>query len=240
LAIIPAVRTTLYKEVTNQIIDLVKREEWISGDRIPGELELAKTFQVSRNCIREALKSLAHAGVLESKPGLGTFLSPEAKRNIHTMELGQFMRDDHSFRELLEVRMMIEPQLIQLVAERATDEEIEGISLTIEQTGKAVRENRYSMQVGLSFHMALVKIINNRILSRIFNSIADELTVQRGILMLSHPDANYLLRELKEHEDMYLCIKNRDGAKARQLMDNHLRTAMNVLLEAQIKGSKDI
>lgn len=238
MAITPAIRTTLYKEVMNQIVDLVNREEWVAGEKIPGELELARTFQVSRNCIREALKSLSHVGVLESKPGLGTFLSPDAKRNVHTMELGQFLRDDNSFRELLEVRMMIEPQLVQVVAERATEEEIAELGQTVARTSKAVQENRYSMQVGLSFHMALVRIMKNRILTRIFNSISDELAVQRGILMLSHPDEHDLQRELQEHVDMFECIKNRDGAKARDIMDYHLRTAMQILMKAQIRGSE--
>lgn len=237
MAIKPAIRTTLYKEVMNQLIDLIKREEWVAGDRIPGELELARTFQVSRNCIREALKSLAHVGVLESKPGLGTFLSQDAKRNVHTMELGNFMRDDNSLRELMEVRLMIEPQLVQVVAERATEEELEELRKTVERTVKLVHENQYSMKVGLSFHMALVHITKNRILTRLFNSISDELTVQRGLLLLSHPDANYLLRELQEHEDIYNCIKNRDGAKARDIMEQHLRTALDILTKAQLRGS---
>ncbi len=238
MAIKPAIRTTLYKEVMSQMVDLVKREEWIAGDKIPGELELARTFQVSRNCIREALKSLAHIGVLESKPGLGTYLSQDARRNIHTMELGQFMRDENSFRELLEVRMMIEPQMVQMVAERATEEELEEIRKTVERTGAAVQQNSYSLQVGLEFHMSLVHIMKNRILTRIFNSISDELTVQRGILMLSHPDEHDWLRELKEHEEIYKCIKNKDGAKARDIMEMHLRTAMQILLKAQIRGAE--
>ncbi|MBP2665452.1 MAG: FadR family transcriptional regulator [Firmicutes bacterium] len=238
MAIKPAVRTTLYKEVMNQLVDLVKREEWVAGDKIPGELELARTFQVSRNCIREALKSLAHVGVLESKPGLGTFLSQDAKRNIHTMELGNFMRDDNSLRELMEVRLMIEPQLVQVVAERATEQELEELRMTVERTVKAVHDNQYSMQVGLAFHMGLVHITKNRILTRIFNSISEELTVQRGLLLLSHPDAHYLLQELQEHEDIYNCLKNRDGAKAREIMELHLRKAVDILTKAQIRRSE--
>ena len=148
------------------------------------------------------------------------------------------MRDENSFRELLEVRMMIEPQMVQMVAERATEEELEEIRKTVERTGAAVQQNSYSLQVGLEFHMSLVRIMKNRILTRIFNSISDELTVQRGILMLSHPDEHDWLRELKEHEEIYKCIKNKDGAKARDIMEMHLRTAMQILLKAQIRGAE--
>ena len=75
----PATRTTLYKEVINQMIELIKTEEWKQGERIPGEIDLARRFEVSRNCVREALKALGHAGVVESKAGLGTFLAGVAK-----------------------------------------------------------------------------------------------------------------------------------------------------------------
>lgn len=229
----PATRTVLYKEVISQILEMIKTEEWKQGDRIPGEIELAKKFEVSRNCVREALKALGHAAVLESKPGLGTFLAKDALRSIHTMELGHFVRDDTSLTELLEARLIIEPQLVRIAAERATDEDTARLEAAVKRATQAVKTNTYSVQIGLEFHMIVAQIAQNRVLMRLFHSIADELRLQRGILILSHMSKEDLLRELREHEEILACIKRRDGAKAGELLAKHLRTAMRILTAAR-------
>jgi GntR family transcriptional repressor for pyruvate dehydrogenase complex len=223
----------LYKEVISQILEMIKAEEWKQGDRIPGEIELAGKFEVSRNCVREALKALGHAGILESKPGLGTFLAKDALRSIQTKELGQFLRDDTPLTELLEARLIIEPQLARIVAERATEADIARLEAAVKRAMHAVKTNTYSVQIGLEFHTILTQIANNRLIMRLFNSIADELRVQRGVLILSHMSKEDLLRELKEHGEILACIKRRDGAQAGELLETHLRTAMRILTEAR-------
>jgi GntR family transcriptional repressor for pyruvate dehydrogenase complex len=229
----PATRTVLYKEVISQILEIIKAEEWKQGDRIPGEIELAGKFEVSRNCVREALKALGHAGILESKPGLGTFLAKDALRSIQTKELGQFLRDDTPLTELLEARLIIEPQLARIVAERATEADIARLEAAVKRAMHAVKTNTYSVQIGLEFHTILTQIANNRLIMRLFNSIADELRVQRGVLILSHMSKEDLLRELREHGEILACIKRRDGAQAGELIETHLRTAMRILTEAR-------
>jgi len=229
----PATRTVLYKEVISQILEMIKSEEWKQGDRIPGEIDLAGKFEVSRNCVREALKALGHAGILESKPGLGTFLAKDALRSIQTKELGQFLRDDTPLMELLEARLIIEPQLAKIVAERATEADIARLEAAVKRATHAVKTNTYSVQIGLEFHTIVAQIANNRLIMRLFNSIADELRVQRGVLILSHMSKEDLLRELREHGEILACIKRRDGAQAGELLAAHLRTAMRILTEAR-------
>ena len=229
----PAMRTTLYKEIIGQILDMIKQGEWKQGGRIPGEIELAKKFEVSRNCVREALKALGHAAVLESKPGLGTFLAKDALRSIQTKEMGQFLRDDTSLAELLEARLIIEPQLVQIAAERATEGDIAQLEAAVKRAVRAVKTNTYSVQIGLEFHMLVAQIAGNRVILRLFNSIADELRVQRGVLILSHMNKEDLLRELREHGEILACIKQRDGVRAGELLTAHLRTATRILTEAR-------
>jgi GntR family transcriptional repressor for pyruvate dehydrogenase complex len=231
----PATRTTLYKEVISQIVEMIKGGQWKPEDRLPGELELARRFEVGRNCVREALKALGHAGILESKPGLGTFLSRDALRNIHSMELGQFVRDDTSFTELLEARLIIEPPLVRMVAERASAADIARLETAHKRAFRAVKAGTYTVALGLEFHMALVEIAQNRVLMRLFQSIADELRMQRGVLILSHMSKEDLLRELKEHEEILDRIKRRDGDGAAELLTTHLRTAVRILSEARSK-----
>jgi GntR family transcriptional repressor for pyruvate dehydrogenase complex len=235
----PATRTTLYKEVISQIVEMIKEGQWKPADRLPGELELARRFEVSRNCIREALKALGHAGILESKPGLGTFLSRDALRNIHSMELGQVVRDDTSFTELIEARLIIEPPLVRLAAERASAADVGRLEMAHRRAVRAVKAGTYSVGLGLEFHMVLVEIARNRVLMRLFQSIADELRMQRGVLILSHMSREDLLRELGEHEEILDRIKRRDGSGASALVETHLRTAARILAEARTRKDQE-
>lgn len=71
-------------------------------------MELAEKFQVGRNCIREATKSLAVSGILEARPGQGTFVSPVALRKIMAYELFDYMNEERAWIELMQVRAALE------------------------------------------------------------------------------------------------------------------------------------
>jgi len=228
----PAKRTSLYKDVINQIVEMIKTEKWSQGERIPGEIELARQFQVGRNCVREALKALAHSEILEARPGLGTFLAEDAARKVHTMELGRTLRDKNYLIELMQARMIVEPQLAEWAANHASDRDLSSIERAVNRAADAIRTNTYSLHVGFEFHMAIVEIMKNRVLLSFYESIADEMKLQRGVLILSHLSQEDLLRELREHEAIFEHIKNRNGAGAKRLMKKHLVTAIDILAKS--------
>ena len=80
--IIPVQKNRVFETVYEQMVDLIESGVWKEGDRIPGEIELANEFNVSRNTLRTAIKVLHTSEILESKPGLGTFVANDAiKKN---------------------------------------------------------------------------------------------------------------------------------------------------------------
>ena len=78
----PIKKNRVYEGVAQQIKEQIEKGIWKEGERIQSELELAKTFQVSRGSIREAIKSLQMAGLLEAHSGQGTFVSANACEKI--------------------------------------------------------------------------------------------------------------------------------------------------------------
>lgn len=235
----PATRTTLYEEVAKQILNVVKRGEWKPGEKIPGEVELSKSFQVSRNCMREALKALELSGIIKSKPGRGTFLREDALRNIGKLELLWVLREDNSLEELMEIRISIESHLTYLAAEHATKEDIEKLKKSLEKVKDSVESKSYSMDIGIEFHMLISEISNNRILIKFLNSIRDELLVQRGALIFEHLSEEELLREFEEHEKIFEYIKNHQPQKAREAMYKHLNNVLEILKRESDKEDND-
>lgn len=225
----PAKRRTLSQDVIAQLIELIRTEKWKAGEKIPGELELAAGFMLSRNSVREALKALVHSGILESKAGQGTFVTAGALRNLHSMELAEMMRDESSFVELLESRLIIEPQLAYIAAQKASPEEVEALAQAVKRTEAAYLSNTYSLEIGFEFHRIIAAIANNRFLMKYIDSIKDELKLQRGMLLLSHMSGEDLKRELDEHRNVFELIREHEAEQAREAMHQHLETALNIL-----------
>jgi len=225
----PAKRRTLSQDVIMQLLEMIRSEKWKAGEKIPGELELAAGFVLSRNSVREALKALVHSGILESKAGQGTFVTVSALRNIHSMELAEMMRDESSFIELLESRLIIEPQLAYIAAQKATQEELGQLSVAVERTEAAYLSNTYSLEIGFEFHRIIAGIAKNRFLMKYIDSIKDELKLQRGMLLLSHMSGEDLQRELNEHRKVFELISTQQAELAREAMHQHLETALRIL-----------
>src|SRR5262245_61461910 len=109
---ISAFRTRSFADEAAKLI----RHMILSGHFAPGErlneLQLAGVLQISRSPIREALKALSSVGLVRMVPGRGAFV---ADYDLATV------------RHLIEVRLALECAAARLVAERATDEQIEAI-----------------------------------------------------------------------------------------------------------------
>src|SRR5687767_8081545 len=70
----PLTRGTLPQEIVSAIANLILKRVWKPGERIPSEKELAARFNVGRSTIREAIKSLVILGVIDARPGDGSFI----------------------------------------------------------------------------------------------------------------------------------------------------------------------
>ncbi|MCF8012272.1 MAG: FadR family transcriptional regulator [Clostridiales bacterium] len=225
----PANRRLLYEEIIKQIIDIIKNGQWKLGEQIPGEIQLAGDFQVSRNVIREALKSLELNDILSTKSGRGTYVSNNALRNIRKMELFSMLGENSSIEELMETRLVMEVELVYKATLRAKEADLEKLQEIIKKSKKAVVDGTYSEDMGMEFHLFIAQIARNRIMEKFLNSITDQLLVQRSILLLKHSDGNELLRELDEHEKIFNYIKEGLPEKAKEAMYLHLSKAEDIL-----------
>jgi|LSQX01.3.fsa_nt_gb GntR family transcriptional repressor for pyruvate dehydrogenase complex len=222
----PVVRSTLYESVLEQMLTSIERGYWEPGGRMPGESALASKFQVSRNSIREVMKSLAFFGIVEPRPGNGTFLSPNALRNIHNTELVKLISGRSSLIELMEVRLLIEAQAAYWASERATKE-------TIAELEAILREEKLlpepDVDLHARFHDTIVKLSGNKLLIQLYNSIRAEISIQRKKFK------EWPVEELRkfsiEHAQILDRIKNKDPKSARDLMQTHIMDSLWKILE---------
>ncbi|MBB6121266.1 FCD domain-containing protein [Nocardiopsis algeriensis] len=163
-------RTGLVDQVISQLRAQIDSGEWGIGDRIPTESELSDQLEVGRNTVREAVRALAHAGLLEIRQGAGTFVRA-------TSELGGALRrrlERSRMRENLEVRRALEVEAARLAAMRRTEEDMAGIDRAMGLREKAWRENDMAAFVEADFtlHRTVVHATHNPLLTDLYDDIA--------------------------------------------------------------------
>lgn len=215
----PANKSTLYENVLEQMLEAVKKGAWKPGEKIPGELALAEIFQVSRNCIREVLKALSIYNIVESRSGDGTYISANALRYLANNELVEHLSENVSIRELMEIRILLETQIVEWVIERATEEDLE----TLKEIVFSERDNKngtINPSSHSKFHEYLAEIARNSLAVKILASIREEINAQR--YRYTRLPLSSWQEMMTEHEAILNCILNRDVVKARESVQRHI------------------
>ena len=212
-------RIKLYEDVANHIADNIRAGLWTPGTRLPTEAELASHFDVSRSTVREAIKSLQIAGILHSRSGSGTYVCDSAPLVLHTKDLTSLMIDADSLHELVQARVILEPELAALAAKQADETDISALRQTI--SDMQAQEDRLSlMQLGYQFHQQLADSSHNRILAGFYHSAASQL---RAMRVLDSLTLEIYLDGIGDHLRILNAIEIHDPTLARIAMLQHLR-----------------
>jgi len=217
-------QTRLSDQVVEQIQDLIKRGELHLGDRLPPERELAQQFNVSRTVIREAVRSLAARDLLEVRRGSGAHVSlPDASTVAESM--GLILRLTSSadpFREVFEVRSLLEVEVAGLAAERATEVELADLEEQLAaMTHTADREA--AAEADVEFHAQLARATHNGLFLILLDSVSDIMLEvrRRSLAVPGNKD-----RAIHDHSLILERVRARDAAGARSAMATHLADGM--------------
>lgn len=229
----PVAKSSMYEDIVRQLIGCIKNRVWLPGEFLPTEMELAKTFDVSRNSIREALKSLAYSGIISAKAGHGTSVTPDALQKIENLELVNFISDEASLEDLMETRLIIETELARLAAMRATEEDKAALKRSLEnlkgqliqQEAENIAENPTDR--GIDFHMCVASIAKNSVLTKLMQSIQGELRYQRSYVSLQNARSFEVM--LRDHEKICDAVLRSDANAAAESMRQHLLNSLGII-----------
>ncbi|EEG77389.1 FadR/GntR family transcriptional regulator [Dethiobacter alkaliphilus] len=220
----PIKQKRVYEEVLEQIKNLVKQGVLKPGDRLISERELAEQLQVSRASIREAFSALDMMGILESKPGEGTFIRQEPLDSmIKPLALMMTLYQNNSL-EVLEIRAILEAGSAALAARRVTPEGLDKIKAALDEMEQDVLSGAIGELPDAAFHLAVVEAADNQVLLRLMNTVSDLIveTMRHSREKLFETPGNKL-KLLQQHKEIYRAIAERDSEEAREAMRAHLR-----------------
>ena len=215
------------KSIVDQIIsaltEAIIRGDYKAGSKLPSEFELMDELQVSRNSLREAMKTLAAMGIVEIKRGDGTYVCSQVNPSMFDRLVYSMIYDVSSSEELLELRQILDESTVQLAMTKATPEEIEQMQHSIHQMRRACNhQDVEQMKIwDLKFHMLMIESCKNvffiRILKSVYNIFEKSIEENVEAEVMESKAADY-------HQKMLDCVIHKDVAGAHQAVAESLST----------------
>ena len=218
MRITPVKKMNVSDAVVEQLLSLISRGELRPGSRLPTERELMIMFGVGRSSIREALRGLVLAGIVESSPKRGTIVrSPIGK------QLGGDIARTVMFwaiKELYELRAVIEGHAAYMAAQRATPEQIRTIESAHTAMVRKVRGGSLYFKENVRFHLGIAAASGNSALVYCLTSIIGSFRQTREQLdvLQSVPEV-----DIVDHKAILDAIKDHDSERSRVMMEAHMR-----------------
>ncbi len=207
--------TSVVEQTINFLTDAIIRRELKPGSKIPTEIELSEKLGVSRNTVREAIKTLIFMGVLEIRRPEGTFVrSGFTESLIDPMVYGIILNQDDSYDSLMELREMTEVGVMRLVMEKASDEEIEKLRVPLSALEAACRAEKPDLDTVFNadnaFHEAINELGGNQMVIKISNIVRMLTHAMRyeSVEVMIRKGETATLYEV--HEKIFEILKNRD------------------------------
>ncbi|MCU1687561.1 MAG: GntR family transcriptional regulator [Amycolatopsis sp.] len=200
-------RTGLVDQAIEQLRDAVRQGEWPIGQRIPTEPELAAQLGVGRNTVREAVRALAHSGLLEVRQGDGTYVRA-------TSEVSGAVRRlcGDELREVLQVRRTLEVEGARLAAAARTEGEMSSLTALLDERDAAERERRFDdfVRTDAEFHLTVVQCGHNTLLTELYRGLTEVVTASVAATSSEHPTYSGTI----EHRGLLHAIAQQDPAAA--------------------------
>ena len=215
----PVKSTRLYEEICDQIRTQLVHGKICPGDKLPAERDLATQFGVSRAAVREALRVLEVSGLIELRMGAkgGAFIleesAPLTQSFENMLELGRVPLSDFT-----EARILITEAVVQLVCERATEEDFSRLDQNVNQFATALERNEVGRDTKFitEFYDLLAAATGNQMLRYITHSIAQLLT---QVITATHATSPYNIAE--QRREVVAALRARDATQASALLAKH-------------------
>ncbi|MFT4305980.1 MAG: FCD domain-containing protein [Microbacterium sp.] len=212
---------TPVSEVARRLLDLFTSGDIAPGTRLPPERQLALTLGVGRSAVREALAALEILGIVDVRPGSGTYLRGAASELLpQTLRWGLLIGERNTA-ELLELRSGLEIYVARLAAGRAAASDVQRLADSLERM-RAAADLKAFARADLDFHHALAAAAGNA-------TLVDQLDVVRSLLQVyadrAVQDEAAARVALDEHESVFAAVQAGDEDAAASAMAVHMATA---------------
>lgn len=215
----PVDTSSLVDKVEIKLIRFLLENNFQPGDPIPKELSLSESLGVSRTVIREALLRLRMTGLIESKKKRGAVLSNPDLLALLQKTLYPSMMDEHTLKDIFEMRLVMEIGMADLIFKRITPEETAELEEIVKHEPEKSQSYIFNIDQEVRFHSKLYEITGNETLKRFQEMLLPvfQYVHESGILKKKIKAKRYV-----SHQQLVKIIKTGTADEFREAMRNHL------------------
>jgi GntR family transcriptional repressor for pyruvate dehydrogenase complex len=213
-----AVEESPVDKVIAKIKEMINSGTLKPGDRLPAERKFAAELGFGRTAVREALHKLEFYGIIKTFPQSGSIINGLDISTLDGLISDVLNLQNYDFFSLVETRFVLEVNVIRLCAIRATDSDIRAIEHAHKDFVKYFNTAE-RVSKDFAFHRAIAEGSHNPVFkAMLLIIIPDIMTIYQRDRVCSLDPAM-----IDEHAQLLVCIKNKDGEKAAELMEKHLK-----------------
>ncbi len=199
------------------------------GTRLPPERALSRELGISRGTLRQALERLEARGKLWRHVGQGTFVGARPAGGDARLSVVSQATSPH---ELMEMRLILEPQIARFAATRATEQEIAHMRHCVRKTGVVTESQAYELW-DATLHRAVAQAAHNTLVIAVFDAVNEVRSMTewgrlRDIVVSSR---EVQLAWWRQHEEFVEAIANRDATRAEEAAREHVEMVLRQMLD---------
>jgi GntR family transcriptional repressor for pyruvate dehydrogenase complex len=214
-------RPSLSDSLSTGILAIVRERGLSAGDPMPNAKALAEHFQVATPTIREALRRLEATGSVELRHGSGVYVGANVSRmllaNPHARDVSAEM-----VRQLVEARLMIEPGLAAMAAQRdLSPDDLAVLRRAVDTPAETTPTGR-----PLNFHREMANVAGNVVLAEVVDSLLALRSWEQKQIRRLYDDREH---DLAQHREILGAIEGHDPEAAGELTRRHLEEIRDVV-----------
>ncbi len=223
-----------YMKVISYIKKQIRSGELRIGGKLPAERELSEILGISRNSVREAIRTLDNMGVISSHQGAGNFLTGNFENNLVESLSMMFLLNQIDYKQVSELRRALEMEALMLAIDNITDEEIQSLVKIMSLLETGTEANNVVLDKKMHYNIALASkntlIIN---ILQALSEVLDKFIVDLRREILSQDDSRKILMEA--HNGMLESLITRDKNLAYESINKHFSIIDEKIKENDLK-----
>ena len=216
----------LYRQIAEQLRQLMSSGEFAVGSRLPAERDLATQLGVSRPSVREALIALEVEGMIEVRTGSGIYVQSTSPNANHAGPSASDATAEWGPLEVMSARILVEAEVAALAAQNAQKKDLQAIRNGLKKMRQEVTQDQVPRQGDQAFHEGIAQACGNSVL---LDTVERFWQARNGPLFERLGDyfenpASWQAA-IAEHQSVLAAIEAGDSSGARKAMQKHLKQA---------------
>jgi len=216
-------------KVSNLIIEQIKSALHAGalkpGDRLPSERELAESFQASRISIREALKRLEASGLVTVRVGSGVFVAQADSKSMSESLFSILRIQNGTIDDLTQARLIFEPSVARLAAEKVTPEDIIALEENTRQAEMAIESELSAYERNIEFHSLIAHATHNLTITLTMKTMLDVMKDMSSDIARENPPQSvnkFAYQAVRVHKEIVRALKEKDSERVYSLMQKDI------------------